>query len=195
MLTCRVEDELWPGQIQQDYVRALLHPFEDDFTTVRGDVEVANVKVGREVGQLPLGARLEVDEPEILMLNVSSQEHERLSSREEGEMSSSSSEDQGRQRARRGLGGDGFHRKCGANIGSGVDKEAPVGSPRWIDRIFMDKGSRRAAIHGHAKEVWDAVIVGRRSDRLAVGGPGWSALQIERVSHHARVRAVGLHHV
>ena len=64
--------ELWPGQIQQYYVRALLHSFEDNFTTVRGDVEVANIKVGREIGQLPLGARLEVDEPEVLMLNLSS---------------------------------------------------------------------------------------------------------------------------
>ena len=56
MLTSLVEGELWPGQIQQYYIRALLHPFENNFTTVRGDVEVADVKVGREVGQLPLVA-------------------------------------------------------------------------------------------------------------------------------------------
>jgi hypothetical protein len=40
------------------------------------DIEVPNVKVGREVGQLPLSTRLQVDEPEILMLNFSSQEND-----------------------------------------------------------------------------------------------------------------------
>ena len=94
-----------------------------------------------------------------------------------------------------GLGRDGFHRKCGADIGSGVDQEAAVGRPRRIDRIFPDKRSGRATIDGHAKEVWDAVIVRRRSDRLAVGRPCWSALQVERIGHDPRVRAVGLHHV
>jgi hypothetical protein len=40
------------GEIQQHDVRALLDSFEDNLTTVRGEVEVANVEVGREVGQL-----------------------------------------------------------------------------------------------------------------------------------------------
>ena len=64
------------GEIEQHHIRTLLHSFEDDFAAVRGDVEVANVEVGSEVGQLPLGAVLQVDEPEILVLNLSSQEHE-----------------------------------------------------------------------------------------------------------------------
>ena len=45
------------------------------------------------------------------MLNISSQEHERLSSRQKGEMSSPPREGEGWQRARCGLGGNGFHRK------------------------------------------------------------------------------------
>jgi hypothetical protein len=46
----KVEARLWPGKIQQDHVRALLHALEDNFTPVWGEVEVANVEVGREVG-------------------------------------------------------------------------------------------------------------------------------------------------
>jgi hypothetical protein len=63
---------LWSGEIEQHHIRAFLHSFEGNFTAVRRDVEVANVEVGRKVGQLPLGTRLQVDEPEILMLNLSS---------------------------------------------------------------------------------------------------------------------------
>jgi hypothetical protein len=63
---------LWSGEIEQHHIRALLHSFEGNFAAVRRDVEVANVEVGRKVGQLPLGARLQVDEPEILMVNLSS---------------------------------------------------------------------------------------------------------------------------
>ena len=44
--------------------------------TVRGDVEIANLKFGRKFGQLPLGTCLQVDEPEVHMFNLSSQEHE-----------------------------------------------------------------------------------------------------------------------
>ena len=152
-------------------------------------------KSGARLVNCRCGARLEVDEPEILMLNLSSQEHECFSSRQEGQMSSAPSEGQSRQGMRCGLGRDGFHRKCGADIGSGVDKEAAVGRPRRIERIFPHKSSGGATIDGHTKEVWDAVIVGRRGDRLAVGRPCWSALQVERISHDARVRAVGLHYV
>ena len=149
-----------------------------------------------EVGQLPLGARLQVDEPEILMLNLSSQEHECPSSGQEGQVSSPPSQGQGRQGMRCGLGRDGFHRKRGADVGSRVDNEAAVGRPRGIDRVLLDKRSAGGpTVDRHAEEVWDAVIVRRRGDRLAVGRPCGSALQVERIGHDPRVRAVGLHHV
>jgi hypothetical protein len=80
---------LWSGEIQQDHIGALLRSFEDNITAVWGDVEVANVKIRREVGQLGLGAGVEVDEPEILMLNLTSEEHEVASSRQEDQVSSS----------------------------------------------------------------------------------------------------------
>jgi hypothetical protein len=70
-----------PGQIQKHHVGALLHPFDYNFATIREDVEVANVEVGGKVGQLPLGACLQVDQPEILMLDLSSKQNERPSSR------------------------------------------------------------------------------------------------------------------
>ena len=59
------------GEIQHHHIGTLLHSFEDDFLAVRGDIEVANVEVRREVGQLPLGTRLQVDEFEIFVLNFS----------------------------------------------------------------------------------------------------------------------------
>src|SRR6058998_121238 len=101
---------------------------------IRRDVKVANVEVRSEVGQLPLGAGLQVDEPEILMLNLSSQEDESPSSRQEGQVSSPSSQGQSRQGMRCGLGRYGFHRKRGADVGARVDNKAAVGRPRGIDR-------------------------------------------------------------
>jgi hypothetical protein len=63
-------------EVQQHDIRALLHSFDYHFTAVWGDVEVAYVEVGGEIGQLPLGTCLQIDEPEIFMSNLSSQEHE-----------------------------------------------------------------------------------------------------------------------
>src|SRR6266550_7571867 len=94
-----------------------------------------------------------------------------------------------------GLRRDGFHRKRSADVGSRIDNEAAVGRPRGIDRVLLDKKNGGAAVDRHAEKAWDAVIVRRRGDRLAVGLPCWSALQVERIGHNPRVRAVGLHHV
>lgn len=49
---------LWPGEIQQHHIGVLMQSFEDNFTTIWRDIEVANVEVGGEVAQLPLGAHL-----------------------------------------------------------------------------------------------------------------------------------------
>jgi hypothetical protein len=49
------------GEIQQHHIGAFLHSFEGNFTAARRDVEVVNVEVGSEVGQLPLGVCLQVD--------------------------------------------------------------------------------------------------------------------------------------
>ena len=54
---------LWSGEIQQHNIRALLHSFEDNFTAVWGDIEVANVEIGSELGQLPLDAGVKFDRP------------------------------------------------------------------------------------------------------------------------------------
>jgi len=50
------------GEVQQHHIRTLLHSFEDDFTAIRRDVEVANVEVGTEMSQLLLGAGFDVDQ-------------------------------------------------------------------------------------------------------------------------------------
>lgn len=54
VLIPRAKPELCPGQVEQRDLRVLLHSFEDGFTSVWGNVESANIKLGREVGQLPL---------------------------------------------------------------------------------------------------------------------------------------------
>src|ERR1700688_614240 len=74
------EPGLWPGKVQKHDFRVFLHSFKDDFAAIWGDVEVTNVEVGSEVGQLPLGACIQIDQPEIFMLNLSPQENERSSS-------------------------------------------------------------------------------------------------------------------
>ena len=60
-----VEARLWPGKIQQHNIGTLLRSFEDNFTAAWRDVEVANVEVETDIGQLPLGARNQVDDPKI----------------------------------------------------------------------------------------------------------------------------------
>jgi hypothetical protein len=87
-LSDQVRAGSWSREIQEHNVGVLLDSFEDDFTSVGGDVEVANVEVGREVRELTLGACFQVDEPEILMLNISAEDHEGTASRKEGEVSS-----------------------------------------------------------------------------------------------------------
>ena len=62
---------LRPGEIEQGYIGEVLEAFEDDFAAVGGNIEVANVEVGRKVGQLAFGACVEIDEPEIFVLNFS----------------------------------------------------------------------------------------------------------------------------
>ena len=50
-------------EIQQHYIRALPHSFKYDFTTVRGDVEVADIEVGSNIRQLPLGTGRQFADP------------------------------------------------------------------------------------------------------------------------------------
>ena len=90
------QQRLWPGEIHQHHIGALLQSLEDNFTSVRRDVEVAYVEVRSEVGQLPLGASLQIHEPEILVLNISLQKQERTSPRQKGQMSRPPSQCQGR---------------------------------------------------------------------------------------------------
>ncbi len=63
-------------KIQHHHVGTLLDSFQDHFPAVWGEVEIANIEVGRKIRQLPLGARVQVDEPEILVLNLSPQDQE-----------------------------------------------------------------------------------------------------------------------
>src|SRR5450432_2489067 len=61
-------------QIKEHQIRTLLQSFDDHFPTVWRDIQILNVVFGSEVSQLPFGSRLKVDEPEILMLDLPTQE-------------------------------------------------------------------------------------------------------------------------
>jgi hypothetical protein len=49
---------------------------EDDLTAVRRDVEVANMKVRRDIGQLPFDSCRQIDQPEVFVLDLPTH-HER----------------------------------------------------------------------------------------------------------------------
>src|ERR1700686_3733747 len=115
------------------------------------------------------------------MFNFSLQEYEGLSSRQESQMPSPTSQGHGRQGMFGGRSGSGLQGKRRADVGSRIEDEAAVGRPSGIERVTLDKGSGRATVDRHAEEVGDVVIVHRRSNRLAVGCPGGSALQVQRV--------------
>src|SRR4029077_15134017 len=123
------------------------------------------------------------------------QEHECPSSLQEGQVSSPSSQGQRRQGLRCGLGRSGFYREGSANIGSRVDNEAPIGRPRGIGRVLLDKKRWGATVDWYSEQVRDTVIVRRRGDRPTIGCPCGSTLQIERIGHNPCVGAIGQHHV
>jgi len=74
-------------EIYEYHLRVFLHSFEDNFAAVWGNIEVANIEVGREIRQLPFRARFHVDQPQILMPNVSLQEDESTPSGQEDQVS------------------------------------------------------------------------------------------------------------
>ena len=79
-------------QLEQHNIRACLRAFQDNLTAICGDVVVANIELRGKIGQLSLGARCQIAEPEILVLHLSAQEHERFSSTQKCNMSSSPSQ-------------------------------------------------------------------------------------------------------
>src|SRR5271165_6801453 len=94
-----------------------------------------------------------------------------------------------------GLSRDGFYRKCGAYIGTRIDNEACVWRPHRIERVLLDERNWGATVNRNTKQMGDAVIFRRGGDRLTIGRPCWRTLQVERIGHNPRFRAVGLRHV
>jgi hypothetical protein len=79
-------------EIEDGNVGALLCSFEDDLLAVWGDIKVADIEIGREVSELALGAGVEVQEPEILVFDLTVQEHKSAASREEGDVAGAARE-------------------------------------------------------------------------------------------------------
>src|SRR5207245_8984793 len=65
-------------QVEQDNIRLVSCPIEDDFTTVRGYVEVTDGKLATKVRQLPLASGPEIHNPALLMRNVSPHAYHRI---------------------------------------------------------------------------------------------------------------------
>ncbi len=108
---------LWARKIKQRNVRAILYAFQNKFVAVGGDVEVANVEIRWEISQFTFGPGVQVDEPQILMFDVSSQDHECVAPWKEGEMSSPASEGESLQRIGCCVGRDGLHGERCADVG------------------------------------------------------------------------------
>jgi len=62
-------------EIQKYHIRVLLYPFEDRISAISGDIEVSNVKLRRQMSKLLRLAGLQVDSPQVLMLNRALQRH------------------------------------------------------------------------------------------------------------------------
>src|SRR6266498_1997365 len=87
------------------------------------DVEVAHVEVGREVRELTLRAGFQVEQPEILVRDLSSQDNQRPSVRQESDMSGAAAQRQFRQ-ARSARSGCAFT----ANV-------VPISGPEYTRRL------------------------------------------------------------
>ncbi len=61
MMRVHVQEELFSPEFQQHHIGVFLDTFENNVAAVWRNVEIANVEIGGEVGQLALGARLQVD--------------------------------------------------------------------------------------------------------------------------------------
>jgi hypothetical protein len=68
------------------------HVFLLPARAVRRDVEVADRKLATEIGQLPLASGLEIDEPELLVRDVSLQDDQRIVPADEGQSPGAGSE-------------------------------------------------------------------------------------------------------
>ena len=120
-------EDLLAGKVEKGYVGALLYALQDQLVSIGRDVEVANVEVGGKIGELALSAGFEIDEPKIFVLDFAAEQDERVSSGEEGDVTSSASERERREYVGGGLRCDGFQSEGGADVRSGVDDELAVG--------------------------------------------------------------------
>ena len=91
---------------------------------------------------MTFGAGVEVDEPEIFVLDISAEEDECAASGEEGEVSRAAGEGEGGEGVRCGFGCGGFDGECGADIGARVYDETAVGRPCGVDGVVVEKGRR-----------------------------------------------------
>src|SRR6185437_11472633 len=106
--------------VDESEVRALLGTVEDDFGAVGRDVEVADDKRRWQLGKRALGTGLQVDDPEIPVVEVSAQNDQRLTIRRERHPPCTARQDQG---------------------GQGIGSAVPAGAPQRKGRT--DVSARR----------------------------------------------------
>ena len=105
---------------------------------------------------MPLGPRVQIDQPEIFMLNLSPQEHKSPTSVKKDQVPGSTRQRQRRQWVRRGIGRDRFHRKSSADVGTGIDSQCCHPAPTQ-DRLNTP---RRKTLGNHhsigTRKMWVA---------------------------------------
>ena len=104
-------------------------PVEDDFTTVRGYVEVADRKPRPKSVSCRSLTGLEIDGPELLVRDVALHDDQRVLA-QKGQTPGAPGEDQVRQRARRTVGAHRLHREGRADVRARIDEKLARSEPR-----------------------------------------------------------------
>ena len=102
--------------VDQDDIRLFLHSLQHDLTAVRRHVEIAHIEILRQRRQSALRPRVEVDEPEILVLDLAAHDHDLVPSVDKADTPASARERETWNRTRASRRIDRLHGERGADI-------------------------------------------------------------------------------
>ena len=111
----------------------LLDAVEHDFRAVRRDVEVLDDEVARQLAEHALGAALQVDQPQVLVAEVTAQQHQRLAVLQEGDAPCAARQHHTRHRVGTTVGRGRPQRKGRTDVRARVDHELTVRRPGRVE--------------------------------------------------------------
>src|SRR5258708_39360489 len=103
-----------------------------------------------------LGARHQVDRPQILVSDVALQHHECLLTRQETNVPGPAAEGETGQGIRSAVSALRAHLECGADVGSREHDEAAISRPHGIERLLATYRHRTTAVERHTEEMRDS---------------------------------------